>query len=96
MKVDKALVDKVASLAKLEFKDDERENIRQDLERILEFVDKLNEVNTDGVEPLVYITDEKNVLRPDEINHIISRDEALRNAPMRDSDYFKVPKVLKK
>lgn len=96
MKVDKQLVERVAELAKLQFNEEEKESIRGDLEKILEFVDKLNEVDTEGVEPLVYITEEKNVLRPDVVKHEISREEALKNAPQKDSDYIKVPKVLNK
>ena len=67
-----------------------------DLEKILAFVDKLNEIDTEGVEPLIYMSDEVNVLRADEISEETAQDEALKNAPQKDSDYFKVPTVLKK
>ena len=96
MKVDLPLVDRIAVLAKLAFDKEEKEEIRQDLERILEFVEQLKEVDTEGVEPLAYITDEKNVLRPDVVKQEITHEEALKNGPQKDSDYFKVPKVLKK
>ena len=96
MEVNKQLVDRIATLAKLEFDDSSKENIRKDLERMIAFVDKLNEINTDNIEPLIYVTDEVNVLRTDEVNQTITKDEALKNAPMKDSDYIKVPKMIKK
>ena len=96
MKVDTALVDKIAALAKLRFDDNAKEAIRQDLEQILDFADKLNELDTAEVEPLIYITEELNALREDEPGGTVTKEEALKNAPQRDSDYFKVPKVLDK
>ncbi len=96
MEVNKQLVDRIATLAKLEFDDSSKENIRKDLERMIAFVDKLNEISTDNVEPLIYVTDEVNVLRADEVNQTITKEEALKNAPMKDSDYIKVPKMINK
>lgn len=96
MTVDKALVDKLASLAKLNFSEEEKEAFIKDFTRILQFVDKLKEVDTTGVEPLLYISDEVNVLREDVHQETITKEEALKNAPVKDSDYFKVPKVIQK
>jgi aspartyl-tRNA(Asn)/glutamyl-tRNA(Gln) amidotransferase subunit C len=96
MEIDNQLVDRLAELSKLEFDEQSKEGIKRDLQKILNMVAKLEEVNVDGVEPLIYMTDEKNVLRKDEINDMVSKEEALQNAPQRDSDYFKVPKVIKK
>lgn len=96
MKIDDNIVDKVAGLAKLEFKGEEKEAIKKDMERILTFMDLLNEVDTEGVEPLKYVTEGMMNLRKDEAHVEISKAEALENAPSKDSDYFKVPKVLKK
>jgi len=96
MEVNKQLVEKVATLSKLEFDEQAKEEIRKDLERMIGFVDKLNEINTDNVEPLIYVTDEVNVLREDEVKQVITKEEALSNAPQKDSDYIKVPKVIKK
>jgi len=96
MEVNKQLVDKIATLSKLSFDEESKEAIRQDLERMIGFVDKLNEVNTDGIEPLIYIGDEVNVLREDVVKQTITKEQALSNAPTKDSDYIKVPKVLKK
>ena len=96
MKIDNELVDRLAELSKLEFDEQAKEGLKKDLQRILELVEKLKEVNVDGVEPLIYMTDEKNVLRKDVVKDTVTKEEALQNAPQHDSDYFKVPKVIKK
>ena len=69
--------------------------MKSDLKNILGFVDRLSEVDTEGIEPLVYINEEVNVLRADEVSNEVSQENALKNAPQKDSDYFKVPTVLK-
>ncbi len=89
-------IDKIAHLARLEFKEDTKEEISKDMNRMLDFVDKLNELTTDNVEPLVYMSKEVNVMREDEIHTEITQKDALKNAPKKDSDYFKVPKVVDK
>jgi len=94
MKIDKSTVDRLAELSKLEFDSATKEEMIKDLNNIVAFVEKLNEVDTSNVEPLIYITDEVNNLREDEVKQDITQDEALKNAPKKDSDYFKVPKVL--
>ena len=96
MDITNKTIDHLADLAKLEFSREERETIRTDLERILEFVGKLNELNLDNVEPLIYISDRVHALRPDEVKQDISREEALKNAPCSDGQYFLVPKVIQK
>ncbi len=96
MKIDDKVVDKVASLAKLQFEGAEKEAIKSDLERLLSFMDLLNEVDTDGVEPLKYVTHGMLDLRPDVVKEEVTKQQALENAPSADSDYFKVPKVLNK
>jgi aspartyl-tRNA(Asn)/glutamyl-tRNA(Gln) amidotransferase subunit C len=96
MDIDNGLVNRLAELSKLEFNADEKERIKGDLQKILNLVEKLNEVNVDGVEPLKYMNDDMNVLREDEVKGQVSKADALSNAPQRDSDYFKVPKVIKK
>jgi aspartyl-tRNA(Asn)/glutamyl-tRNA(Gln) amidotransferase subunit C len=96
MNIDNQLVCRLAELSKLEFDEAATEGIKKDLQKILDLVQKLEEVNVDGIEPLIYMTDEKNVLRKDEIRDTVTKEEALQNAPQRDSDYFKVPKVIKK
>jgi len=93
-KIDIKTVDEIAHLSRLEFNDEAKAEIINDLNRIIGFVDKLNELNTDNVEPLIYMTDEKNILREDIPEITITQKEALKNAPRKDSDYFKVPKVI--
>jgi aspartyl-tRNA(Asn)/glutamyl-tRNA(Gln) amidotransferase subunit C len=94
MKVDEKLIDDLAHLARLEFEQKEKVRIQNDLERMIGFVNKLNEINTDSIEPLIYMTEERNVLRDDEVIVGVSQKDALKNAPQKDSDYFKVPKVI--
>jgi aspartyl-tRNA(Asn)/glutamyl-tRNA(Gln) amidotransferase subunit C len=96
MKVNDEMVDKLAHLARLKFTDAEKTEIKTDLQRMIAFVEKLNELDLEGVEPLLHMSDEVNVLREDEVKGSISREDALKNAPMHDDQFFKVPKVIKK
>jgi aspartyl-tRNA(Asn)/glutamyl-tRNA(Gln) amidotransferase subunit C len=96
MEVNNALVDKLANLSRLRFDETEKEAIKTDLQRMIQFVEKLNELDTTGVEPLLHMTDNVNVLREDEIKGSISRQQALINAPVQDGEFFKVPKVIRK
>lgn len=89
------MVDKLARLAHLSFDEEERQAIKSDLQRMIAFVEKLDELDLDGVEPLLHMSDEVNILREDEIQGSISREDALRNAPLHDEQFFKVPKVIK-
>lgn len=95
MIVDDVLVDKLANLSKLEFDIDAKKAIKTDLSKILNFMEKLNELNTDGIEPLIYINEEVNIFRVDEINYPVTKEDALKNAPLKDADYIKVPKFVK-
>ena len=94
MNIDTKIVDEVAHLARLEFDDKAKEEIIGDMNRMLSFVDKLSKLDTTNVEPLIYMTDEVNVMRDDEPVVTITQEEALKNAPKRDSDYYKAPKVI--
>jgi len=96
MKIDDALVNKLSGLAKLEFDKESKKDIIDDLNKIIQFVEKLNELDTEGVEPLTYMTKEVNTLRDDVAKNSITKEDALKNAPQKDSDYFIVPKVLEK
>jgi aspartyl-tRNA(Asn)/glutamyl-tRNA(Gln) amidotransferase subunit C len=96
MIVNKDLILKLEKLTRLELSDIERGNIQQDLSNILTMVDKLNELDTTGVEPLVYISQEVNVLREDVVANEVTTEAALRNAPKSHAPYFKVPKVIKR
>jgi aspartyl-tRNA(Asn)/glutamyl-tRNA(Gln) amidotransferase subunit C len=93
-KIDIKMVDEIAHLARLEFDETSKPEILNDINRMLRFIDKLNELDTTHVEPLIYMTDERNVLRPDVPETTITQKEALKNAPKKDSDYFKAPKVI--
>jgi aspartyl-tRNA(Asn)/glutamyl-tRNA(Gln) amidotransferase subunit C len=96
MEVNSAMIDKLAHLSRLQFNETEKAEIKNDLQRMIAFVDKLNELKLDGVEPLLFMSEEVNVLREDEIKGSISRSAALKNAPFHDEQFFKVPKVIKK
>ena len=96
MKIDNKTVDNIAYLSRLEFEKDAKEEIINDMSRMLEFIDKLNELDTSDVDPLIYMVDETNILREDNSEQTINQKEALKNAPKKDSDYFKVPKVVEK
>ena len=95
MKITDEIVDQIAHLARLEFNGEEKENIKADLTNIIAFVDQLNAVDTEGVEPLIFMSDAINVLREDVYKRSITQEEALKNAPNADSDYFKIAKVLR-
>ena len=96
MKIDKKTVAKIARLSKLEFNEEEGAVILKDMNKMLEFIDQLNELDTDNVEPLIHMNDEVNKLRTDSISSTITQAEALKNSPVKDSTYFKLPKVLDK
>ncbi len=94
MKIDDALVLRLEELSRLELSAPEREKLRNSLNDILAMVEKLNELNTDGVEPLVYINEKDSRLREDVVKNEITKAKALHNAPDKNDNYFKVPKVI--
>ena len=96
MEVNDALVDKLANLSKLNFDGAEKQEIKNDLQRMIAFVEKLNELDLKDVPPLLHMSNEVNVLREDEVQPSISREEAFINAPAHDEQFFKVPKVIRK
>ena len=96
MKVSNELVEKIASLSKLEFNGEQKKAIQKELENMLNFVEKINELDTDHVEPLIHLTQEVNHYREDIPVQILTHEEALKNAPKKDSDYIRVPKVIEK
>lgn len=96
MNIDENTVDRLAGLAKLEFDAAGKKQMITDMNRMLAFVDKLQELDTDNVEPLVLMTETNNIWREDIPKQEITQKEALMNAPKKDSDYFKVPKVISK
>ncbi|HSY60550.1 MAG TPA: Asp-tRNA(Asn)/Glu-tRNA(Gln) amidotransferase subunit GatC [Cytophaga sp.] len=96
MEITSEMIDRLAHLAKLKFSEEEKKELKTDLERMIGFVEKLKEVDTSGVEPLLHITDAVNVLREDEVKQTTTKQQALLNAPLTDGNFFKVPKVIKK
>ena len=96
MEVNDTLVEKLAHLSRLNFNEKEKEEIKVDLNRMIAFIHKMEEVDTEGVEPLLHISRAKNVLRKDEVSNTISVQDAMKNAVVNDGAFFKVPKVIKK
>lgn len=96
MEINDTLVDKIAHLSRLQFDDAEKQSIKNDLQNMIVFVEKLNELDTTGVEPLLHMSPNINVLREDEVKGSIPTAEGLKNAPLHDDRFFKVPKVIKK
>ena len=96
MQVNDELVDHLAHLSRLRFSETEKKEIRYDLEQMIQFVEKLNEVDTTGLEPILHMSTEVNRLREDEVKGSISSTEALANAKDSQGAFFTVPKVIKK
>jgi aspartyl-tRNA(Asn)/glutamyl-tRNA(Gln) amidotransferase subunit C len=96
MQVTDELVDKIAHLARLSFDEKERPEVREDLQKMIGFVEKLSELDTRGVTPLIHMSREINVFREDLPEAGMTREEALSNAPGRKGEFFTVPKVIKK
>lgn len=94
MQIDKQLISRLEHLARLELSSNEREQIQSDLNNILQMVEKLQKLDTDQVQALVYLNEDVNVWREDEVRNQVSKPEALKNAPDQDGDYFKVAKVI--
>lgn len=96
MKINDNLLDHISHLARLSFEGEEREAVKNDLDNITNFMDQLKELNTENVEPLIFMTEEINNLREDIPAVTVSHEDALKNAPKKDTDYFRIPKVLDK
>jgi aspartyl-tRNA(Asn)/glutamyl-tRNA(Gln) amidotransferase subunit C len=96
MQVTDELVDKIAHLARLRFDEQEKTGIREDLQKMIGFVEKLSELDTRDVAPLIHMSREVNVFREDVREGGLSTAEALSNAPERMDGFFTVPKVIKK
>jgi aspartyl-tRNA(Asn)/glutamyl-tRNA(Gln) amidotransferase subunit C len=93
MKVDLKTLKKIAHLARLEIREEDEKTLIKDLSEILTWVEKLNELDTSGVEPLTNMSLETNVLREDEVSGHLDHDKALMNAPDKDENYLRVPKI---
>jgi len=95
MNIDKNTLRKIAHLARLELDPEKEAGMIKDLNEIITWVEQLQEVDTDGVEPLTNMSEEVNVFREDKAVEHLDHKRALKNAPVHDEDYFRVPKVLK-
>jgi aspartyl-tRNA(Asn)/glutamyl-tRNA(Gln) amidotransferase subunit C len=94
MKIDQATLHKIAHLSRLEITPAEEPALIESLERVLSWMEQLEEIDTTGVEPLTHISTEINVMREDTIGQHLSREKGLLNAPSKDDTYFRVPKVI--
>ena len=94
MTIDRPLLDKIAHLARLEFDEKDAKKMMDDMTAIVSWVDKLGELDTKDVEPLTSMSYEINALREDEVGDHLPHELALKNAPAKDNDYFRVPKVI--
>ena len=94
MIINQKTVQDIAHLARLEFNDEDEKEMMGEMNKILEWMNKLNEVNTEGVEPLIHMSSELTVLREDQVSNELDHERALKNAPNKDSNYFRVPKVI--
>lgn len=95
MEVTDEMIKNLADLCRLTFNSHEKEQIRKDLQQMISFVDKLNEVDTSNVTPLLHMTEAVNIYREDIVQGSMPKEEAMQNAPLTDNNYFKVPKVIK-
>ena len=95
MRISKEEVEKLAHLSRLQLDENAIDKMQGDMNKMLHFVDKISELDLEGVEPLAYMSDEVNILRTDKIEQNIRHEEALKNAPDKDTDYFRVPKVMR-
>ncbi len=96
MIIDKKTVYKVADLARIEIKDNEVDHLTKEMNKILTFMEKLNELDTDGVAPLVYMNEEANVWREDVAKNEISVADGLKNSAVHNENFFLVPKIIEK
>lgn len=94
LKITRKDVENVALLSRLEITENEVEKFTGQLNAILAYVDVLNQVNTEGVEPTAHVLSLKNVMRADEVRPSLPRELALANAPEQEDGYFKVPKIM--
>jgi len=93
-KIDEALVRKVAKLSRLDLTEAEVQEFTGQLSAILQYVEKMNELDTADVEPLAHCLPITNVLREDYVKESLGTEKTLANAPQRDGEFFKVPKIL--
>jgi len=94
--IEESVILKLEKLSKLKLSKEERSEVKVDLDKILSMINKLDEVDTNGIKPLIYIHEESNAVRQDKVNDMITTEEGLQNAPKRIGNYFAVPKIINK
>lgn len=94
MKIDQELIEKLAHLSRIELQPDEKAEMHQELEKMIHFIEKLDELNTDGITPITHLCTDTHFTRKDEVQGELSLNEVFRNA--KGENYFQVPKVIKK
>lgn len=94
MKVTRDTIEHIAGLARLNITEAEKDKLTLEMENILSYVDKLNELDTSGLKPMEHVIPLKNVLREDKVEKSYNRDKMLANAPSSEDGCFKVPKVV--
>lgn len=94
MNINQNVISKLARLSKLKFNEDEMKLISNDLSKMLDFINQLQDLDTEGIDPLIHMNEEINNWREDQVQGMISQEEALSNSPVKDGTYFKLPKVL--
>ncbi|MBE3578564.1 MAG: Asp-tRNA(Asn)/Glu-tRNA(Gln) amidotransferase subunit GatC [Caldanaerobacter subterraneus] len=94
MAISKSEVEHIAKLARLKFTEEEIEEMSKELSKILDYVNKLNELDTENVEPTAHIVPIHNVFREDEVKPSMPREKVLMNAPYKEQGFFKVPKII--
>ncbi|WP_256005559.1 MULTISPECIES: Asp-tRNA(Asn)/Glu-tRNA(Gln) amidotransferase subunit GatC [Pedobacter] len=96
MNIDKQTIHKVADLARIEIEDHQVDTLISEMNKILTFMEKLNELDTTGVEPLIYMNHEENVWREDVVKQEVTTSQGLRNAALHNESFFMVPKIIEK
>lgn len=96
MEINDQMIDHLAQLAKLTFKEEEKDQIKQDLQQMIDFVGKLQEIDTTGKDPLIHMTLDPGPLRADVVEEGKGAFATLKNAPKKTDEFFVVPKVIQK
>lgn len=96
MNIDRATVEKVADLARIAIKDQDKDHLSGEMTKILTFMEQLNRLDTTGVAPLVYMNEAQNIFREDVVKHEISKEDGLKNAAKHNDSFFFVPKIIEK
>lgn len=92
--IDTDTLERIAHLSRLHLSEEDKPVMLESMNRIIGWMEQLNEVDTEGVEPLYHMTENENVMRADEVKGQFTQKEALKNAPKQDGEFFRVPKVV--